>query len=277
MARLSEALATLLVSHDLRDLPHAEPLKRSAGSVTLRNVSFRYPDGQKVFADFNLHIEAGQRVGLVGHSGSGKSTLFALIQRYYDVQKGRVLVGGENVTEVTQESLRAAMTCVPQDISLFHRSILENVRYGRPDASDGEVMRAINAARCSEFINALPKGVDTIVGNRGAKLSPGQRQRIAIARAFLKDAPILLLDEATSALDTESEEAVRQALDRLMKGRTVIAIAHRLATLRNFDRIVVLQSGLIVEDGPPDALAQRKGVYRELVRCEMSRLSAHVA
>jgi ATP-binding cassette, subfamily B, bacterial len=277
MARLSEALATLLVSHDLRDLPHAEPLKRNAGSVTLRNVSFRYPDSQKVFADFNLHIEAGQRVGLVGHSGSGKSTLFALIQRYYDVQKGRVLVGGENVTEVTQESLRAAMTCVPQDISLFHRSILENVRYGRPDASDGEVMRAINAARCSEFINALPKGVDTIVGNRGAKLSPGQRQRIAIARAFLKDAPILLLDEATSALDTESEEAVRQALDRLMKGRTVIAIAHRLATLRNFDRIIVLQSGVIVEDGPPNALVRRKGVYRELVRCEMSRLSAHVA
>jgi ATP-binding cassette subfamily B protein len=203
--------------------------------------------------------------------------LFALIQRYYDVQKGRVLVGGENVTEVTQESLRAAMTCVPQDISLFHRSILENVRYGRPDASDGEVMRAINAARCSEFINALPKGVDTIVGNRGAKLSPGQRQRIAIARAFLKDAPILLLDEATSALDTESEEAVRQALDRLMKGRTVIAIAHRLATLRNFDRIIVLQSGVIVEDGPSNALVRRKGVYRELVRCEMSRLSAHVA
>ena len=277
MARLSEALATLLVSHDLGDLPHAEPLKRNSGSVTLRNVNFRYPDGQKVFANFNLLIEAGQRVGLVGHSGSGKSTLFALIQRYYDVQKGRVLVGGENVTEVTQESLRAAMTCVPQDISLFHRSILENVRYGRPDASDGEVMRAINAARCSEFINALPKGVDTIVGNRGAKLSPGQRQRIAIARAFLKDAPILLLDEATSALDTESEEAVRQALDRLMKGRTVIAIAHRLATLRNFDRIVVLQSGVIVEDGPPDALVRRKGVYRELVRCEMSRLSAHVA
>ena len=277
MARLAEALATLLVTHDLRDLPHAEPLKRNAGSVALRNVSFRYPDGQKVFADFNLHIEAGQRVGLVGHSGSGKSTLFALIQRYYDVQNGSVLVGGENVTEVTQESLRAAMTCVPQDISLFHRSILENVRYGRPDASDGDVMRAINAARCSEFINALPRGVDTIVGNRGAKLSPGQRQRIAIARAFLKDAPILLLDEATSALDTESEEAVRQALDRLMKGRTVIAIAHRLATLRNFDRIVVLQSGVIVEDGPPDTLVRRKGIYRELVRCEMSRLSAHAA
>jgi ATP-binding cassette subfamily B protein len=184
-----------------------------------------------------------------------------------------VLVGGENVADVTQQSLRAAIGSVPQDISLFHRSILENVRYGRSDASDTEVMRAIEAARCSDFINALPQGVETVVGNRGIKLSPGQRQRIAIARAFLKDAPILLLDEATSALDTESEEAVRHALDRLMRGRTVIAIAHRLSTLRSFDRIVVLQRGQIVEDGPPQALVQRKGVYRDLVRREMSRLA----
>jgi ATP-binding cassette, subfamily B, bacterial len=277
MARLAEALATLLISHDLSDHPHAESLGRNARSVTLRNVTFSYPDGQEVFADFNLHIEAGQRVGLIGHSGSGKSTLFALIQRFYDVQKGSIIVGGENITAVTQESLRAAMTSVPQDISLFHRSILENVRYSRPDASDEEVMRAIEAARCTEFINALPQGVDTIVGNRGIKFSPGQRQRIAIARAFLKDAPILLLDEATSALDIESEEAVRQALDRLMSGRTVIAIAHRLATLRNFDRIVVLQGGVIVEDGPPQALVQRKGIYRDLVRREISRLDAQAA
>lgn len=277
MARLSEALATLLISHTLSDHPEAEPLKRNSGSVTLRNVTFRYPDGQEVFSGFNLRIEAGQRVGLVGPSGSGKSTLFALIQRFYDVQKGCVFVGGENVTEVTQESLREAMTTVPQDISLFHRSILDNVRYGRPDASDEDVMRAINAARCSDFINTLPQGVATLVGNRGVKLSPGQRQRIAIARAFLKDAPILLLDEATSALDTESEEAVRQALDRLMHHRTVIAIAHRLATLRNFDRIVVLRRGLIVEDGPPQTLVQREGVYSDLVRCEMSRLLAQAA
>jgi len=277
MARLSEALATLLVSHTLSDHPEAEPLKRNSGSVTLRNVTFHYPDGQGVFADFDLHIEAGQRIGLVGPSGSGKSTLFALIQRFYDVQKGCILVGGENVAEVTQESLRAAMTSVPQDISLFHRSILENVRYGRPDASDEEVMRAINAARCSDFINAMPRGVATLVGNRGVKLSPGQRQRIAIARAFLKDAPILLLDEATSALDTESEEAVRQALDRLMRHRTVIAIAHRLATLRNFDRIVVLRAGRVIEDGTPDALMKHRGMYRDLVCREMSRLAAQAA
>ena len=277
MARLSEALATLLTSHALSDRPQAESLRRDSGSVTLRNVTFHYPDGQEVFADFNLHIEAGQRVGLVGPSGSGKSTLFALIQRFYDVQKGSLLIGGENVTEVTQESLREAITTVPQDISLFHRSILENVRYGRSDASDEEVMRAIHAARCGDFIDALPQGVATPVGNRGVKLSPGQRQRIAIARAFLKDAPILLLDEATSALDTESEEAVRQALDRLMRHRTVIAIAHRLATLRNFDRIVVLQAGRIIEDGTPEALMKHRGIYRALVRREMSRLGAQAA
>ena len=277
MARLSEALATLLISHSLSDHPQAEPLKQNSASVTLRNVSFHYPDGQEVFANFNLHIEAGQRVGLVGPSGSGKSTLFALIQQFYDVQNGCILVGGEDVTDVTQESLRAAMTSVPQDISLFHRSILENVRYGRADASDEEVMRAIDAARCSDFINALPQGVATLVGNRGVKLSPGQRQRIAIARAFLKDAPILLLDEATSALDTESEEAVRQALDRLMRHRTVIAIAHRLATLRNFDRIIVLQAGRVIEDGTPEALMKHRGIYRDLVRREMSRLAAQAA
>jgi ATP-binding cassette subfamily B protein len=277
MARLSEALATLLISHDLRDHPEAVPLKRNAGSVTFRHVGFSYPGGEKVFSDFNLHIETGQRVGLVGRSGSGKSTLFALLQRFYDVQEGSVLVGGENVMEVTQHSLRAAIASVPQDISLFHRSILENVRYGRPDASDTEVLRAIEAARCSDFINALPQGVATIVGNRGIKLSPGQRQRIAIARAFLKDAPILLLDEATSALDTDSEEAIRHALDRLMRGRTVIAIAHRLSTLRSFDRIVVLQDGQTVEDGTPNALVQHKGIYRDLVRREVSRLSAQAA
>jgi ATP-binding cassette subfamily B protein len=203
--------------------------------------------------------------------------LLALVQRFYDVARGRVLVGGEDVTEVTQDSLRAAISVVPQDISLFHRSILENVRYGRLDASDGEVMRAINDARCSEFVNALPQGVATVVGNRGVKLSPGQRQRLAIARAFLKDAPILLLDEATSALDVDSEEAVRQALDRLMRGRTVIAIAHRLSTLRNFDRIVVLEAGRILQDGPPQALLNQKGVYRDLVRREMARLAAEAA
>jgi ATP-binding cassette subfamily B protein len=277
MARLSEALATLLVSHQLSDRPQASPLKREEGSIDFKHVAFSYPDRHRVFEDFTLHIESGQRVGLVGQSGGGKSTLFALMQRFYDVQQGQVLVSGHDVRDVTQESLRAAIAVVPQDISLFHRSILENVRYGRPDATDQDVLRAIEAARCSGFINRLGQGVDTIVGSHGIKLSTGQRQRIAIARAFLKDAPILLLDEATSALDTVSEDAIRHALDRLMQGRTVVAIAHRLSTLRNFDRIVVLGGRRIIEEGPPQVLLGRKSAYRDLVRREAARLMAEAA
>jgi ATP-binding cassette subfamily B protein len=216
-------------------------------------------------------------VGLVGQSGCGKSTLFALLQRFYDVQGGRILLAGQDITRVTQESLRSAIAVVPQDISLFHRSIIENIRYGRPDASDADVRAAIVAANCDDFIEKLPEGAATIVGDRGVKLSPGQRQRIGIARAFLKDAPVLLLDEATSALDSESEEAVRQALDRLMGGRTVMAIAHRLSTLRNFDRIVVLRAGRVCEDGPPQVLVRNKGVYSNLVRREVARLEKAAA
>jgi ATP-binding cassette subfamily B protein len=274
VARLSEALGTLLVPHELRDHPEASPLKSRSADVRFENVTFRYPDGRQVFDGFSLNIEPGQRVGLVGPSGGGKSTLFALLQRFYDVQGGRILIDGQDIARVTQESLRGAIAVVPQDISLFHRSIMENIRYGRPDASDEEVMEAAVAARCTEFIDALPDGIATIVGDRGVKLSGGQRQRIAIARAFLRNAPILLLDEATSALDTESEEAIREALSRLMRGRTVIAIAHRLSTLRSFDRIVVLQSGRVVQDGPPEKLLRRDGVYRELARLSETHKAA---
>jgi ATP-binding cassette subfamily B protein len=273
VARLSEALGTLLVPHLMRDHPHATRLVRSGQTVAFENIAFCYPDGRRVFADFSLRIESSERVGLVGQSGCGKSTLFALLQRFYDLERGRIRIGGQDIARVTQESLRAAIAVVPQDISLFHRSILENVRYGRPDASDAEVMDAIAAANCGSFIDHLPDGCATIVGDRGVKLSPGQRQRIGIARAFLKDAPIVLLDEATSALDSESEEAVRQALDRLMGGRTVIAIAHRLSTLRNFDRIVVLQSGQVCEEGPPHVLLRRGGIYSHLIGREVARLS----
>jgi ATP-binding cassette subfamily B protein len=272
MARLSEALATLLVPHALRDHPKAAPLANRGASVAFDRVSFAYPDGRRVFENLTLRLQPGQRVGLVGRSGGGKSTLFALAQRFYDVEAGTIRIDGQDITRVTEESLRNAMTVVPQDISLFHRSIMENIRYGRPDASDAEVLRAMAAARC-DFVESLPQGVDTVVGDRGVKLSGGQRQRIAIARAFLKDAPILLLDEATSALDAESEEAIRAALDRLMRGRTVIAIAHRLSTLRSFDRIVVLQAGKVVQDGPPDHLMRRPGLYRELVEREVTRLA----
>jgi ATP-binding cassette subfamily B protein len=277
MARLSEALATLLIPHELRDHPEAEALVTRGADVVFDNVSFRYPDGRKVFSALNLHIESGQRVGLVGPSGSGKSTLFGLMQRFYDVQAGRILIHGQDISRVTQESVRAAISVVPQDISLLHRSVMENIRYGRPDASDAEVLEAAAAARCDEFIKTLPEGLATIVGDRGVKLSGGQRQRIAIGRAFLKDASILLLDEATSALDVESEEMIRDALERLMRGRTVVAIAHSLPTLRSFDRIVMLQDGRVVEDGDPDMLMQHDGPYRRLVMREMGRLTRKAA
>jgi ATP-binding cassette subfamily B protein len=276
VARMTEAIATLLLPHELKDHPEAEPLVRSGAAVAFNNVAFHYPGGVQVFDKFSLRIKAGQRVGLVGQSGGGKSSLFTLLQRFYDVQRGSITIDGQDISRVTQQSLREAISVVPQDISLFHRSIMENIRYGRPNATDDEVLRAAIAARC-DFIENLPEGMATIVGDRGIKVSGGQRQRIAIARAFLKDAPILLLDEATAALDSESEEAIREALSRLMRGRTVIAIAHRLATLRNFDRVVMLQGGRIIEDGPPDILVQGRGPYRELVAREMGRLASHAA
>ena len=266
LARLSEALSTLLVPHDLRDHPHAAPLLGFGASVQLQNVTFAYPGGERLFDNLHLRIEPGQRVGLVGQSGGGKSTLFALLQRLYDVERGGIFVGGQDIRRVTQDSLRAAIAVVPQDVSLFHRSVMENIRYGRPDALDAEVYNAARAARCLDFIEALPGRMGAIVGDRGMKLSGGQRQRIAIARALLKDAPLLLLDEATSALDSESEDLVRQALAGLMRGRTVIAIAHRLSTVSNFDRIVVLQGGRVIQDGAPAELLRDQGIYRDLMR-----------
>src|SRR5271155_2785177 len=276
VARMTEAIATLLLPHELKDHPEAEPLVKAGAAIAFNNVSFKYPGGLKVFDRFSLRLQPGQRVGLVGQSGGGKSSLFVLLQRFYDVQNGSITIDGQDISRVTQQSLREAISVVPQDISLFQRSIMENIRYGRPTATDDEVLRAAIAARC-DFVETLPQGMATVVGDRGTKVSGGQRQRIAIARAFLKDAPILLLDEATAALDSESEEAIREALARLMRGRTVIAIAHRLATLRHFDRVVVLKAGKIIEDGSPDRLMQGQGPYRELITQEISRLAKHVA
>jgi ATP-binding cassette subfamily B protein len=278
MARLAEAIATLLQPHDLREHPEAVPLvprrggKAFESGVVFENVSFAYPGGSKVFEDFSLRIAAGRRTGLVGPSGGGKSTVLAMLQRFRDVDRGRILIDGQNIAHITQESLRRAISFVPQDISLLHRSILDNIRYGRPEASDSEVVAAAEAARCRDFIEALPNGFATVVGERGTRLSGGQRQRIAIARALLKDSPIVLLDEATSSLDGESEELIRQALDRLMRDRTVIAIAHRLSTLRSFDRIVVLDRGRVVQDGSPEELLRRSGPYRALMESELARL-----
>jgi ATP-binding cassette subfamily B protein len=264
VAKLGEAVQVLGLPHEMQDAPDAKPLRVQQGAIAFKQVSFSYPSGQKVLNSFELDVPGGQKVGLVGRSGAGKSTIFALLQRLYDPDAGAVCIDGQDISHVTQESLRKSIAVVQQDISLFHRSLLENLRYGRPEASDEEVYAAVEAARCTEFINQLPEGFDTLVGERGMKLSGGQRQRIAIARAFLMNAPIVLLDEATSSLDTESEQSIQEALARLFKGRTVFAIAHRLSTLDSFDRIVVLDRGRIIEDGPPRRLLQTRGVYSRM-------------
>jgi ATP-binding cassette subfamily B protein len=266
IARLSEALATLLLPHELLDSASAHTLSSPRGRVEFQDVTYSYPSSsQSVLDHFSLTIEAGTRVGLVGRSGSGKSTVLALMQRLRNVPSGQIMVDGHDIADLTQSSLQDAIGVVPQDVSLFHRSVLENIRYGRPDATDSEVRAAAEAACCRQFIDALPEGYDTPVGDRGVKLSGGQRQRLAIARAFLRNAPILLLDEATSALDSESEAAVQRALNRLMQGRTVIAVAHRLSTLKEFDRIVVMQSGRILQDGTPAQLERSNGPFRDLL------------
>jgi ATP-binding cassette subfamily B protein len=277
MARLEEAIATLLVPHALRDVPAAAALRRQRGRIVFEDVRFLYPDGRQVFDGFRLRIEPGQRVALVGESGGGKSTLFALLQRFHDPQDGRILIDGQDIAAATQESLRAGIAVVPQDVGLLNRSVIDNIRYGRPEIPEDAVIAAAEAARCSDFIATMPQGFATIIGDRGVKLSGGQRQRIAIARAILKDAPILLLDEATSALDTESEAAIREALDRVMAGRTVIASAHRLSTVADFDRIVVMREGRILEDGSPEMLLARRGAYFTLVQNERRRLPDAVA
>ena len=270
---IAETLRVIGQPHEVADAPHACPLYNVDGAITFEDISFAYAEGRRVFEHFTLRIPAGQRIGVVGPSGAGKSTLVGLIQRLDDVQKGRVLIDDRCVTSVTQDSLRAAVAVVPQEISLFHRSVRENIRYGCPEASDAEVVAAAQCAYCDAFIRALPAGYDTLVGDRGIKLSGGQRQRIGIARALLKNAPILLLDEATSALDTESEEEIQRALAELMRGRTVLAVAHRLSTLSSFDRIIVLMDGRIVEDGSPLELRRKGGIFDALWRLQAEGLS----
>lgn len=249
------------------DKQDAMPLEVREGRVQFKDIGFSYSDGGAktvVFDHFNLEISAGQRVGLVGVSGSGKTTLTKLLLRLADIQEGQILVDGQNVADVTQQSLRRQIAYVPQEPLLFHRTIAENIAYGKPGATIEEIREAANAANALEFIDSLPVGFDTLTGERGVKLSGGQRQRIAIARAMLIDAPILVLDEATSALDSESEASVQEALIRLMKGRTTIVVAHRLSTVASLDRIVVLKNGKIVEDDTHANLVSAGGDYSKL-------------
>lgn len=251
---------------DVVDAPNASELILAQASVNFDKISFKHKDAKEpIFQDFTLQVKPGERIGLVGVSGSGKTTLTKLLLRFADVDAGQITISDQNIKEVTQRSLRENIAYVPQETSLFHRSIAENIAYGKLNATPAEIQRAAELANAHEFIKDLPDGYDTLVGERGIKLSGGQRQRIAIARAILKDAPILVLDEATSALDSESEALIQDALNTLMQGRTSIVIAHRLSTVASLDRIVVLEDGKIVEQGTHhQLLGKSHGVYNHL-------------
>lgn len=261
---ISQGLKTLTTPLEMLDAPHASLLRIHEGTVVFDNVTFHYSETNKIFDSLSTTIYAGQKVGLVGCSGSGKSTFVNLMLRLLDIQGGRICIDNQNIAEVTQESLRQAIALIPQDPSLFHRTIRENIRYGRPNASDAEIAQAARYAHADEFIESMPLKYDTLVGERGLTLSGGQRQRIAIARAFLKEAPILMLDEATSALDSVTEAYIQDSLTHLMQNRTTLVIAHRLSTLMHMDRILVFDKGLIVEDGTHQELLARKGLYSTL-------------
>lgn len=257
------------------DRPGAPAIRVEDGRVEFRNVTFRYGrHATPLFENFSTVIEAGERVGLVGHSGSGKTTFVKLVQRLYDVTGGEILIDGQNIADVAQASLRSKIAIVQQEPILFHRSLAENIAYGRPEASMAEIERAASLASAHDFIARLPKGYGTLVGERGVKLSGGERQRVAIARAFLADAPVLILDEATSSLDSEAEVLIQQAMERLMVGRTTIVIAHRLSTVRSLDRLLVFDRGRIVEEGDHEALVRRKdGIYRGLFELQAGGLA----
>ncbi|HEX3101038.1 MAG TPA: ABC transporter ATP-binding protein, partial [Pyrinomonadaceae bacterium] len=268
--QVNEGLKELLEPHEIVDRADARLLTIREAAIEFRSIDFAYR-GKRVFrGDFNLRIEGGEKVGLVGHSGAGKSTLVSLLLRRFDLDGGCIMIDGQSVSDITLDSLRKAIAFVPQSTSLFHRSIIENIRYGRLDASDEDVVTAAELAQADSFIRELPEGYETKVGERGVMLSGGQRQRISVARAVLRNAPILLLDEATSSLDSISESAIQGALVGLMKNKTVIAIAHRLSTLRAMDRLVIVENGCIVEDGTHEELIALHGVYASLWNSQVS-------
>lgn len=266
---VNDGMVTLSKPHTILDKPQALPLKVTRGEIKFEHVDFSYEAGKPLLNGFNLNIKPGEKVGLIGRSGAGKSTIVNLLLRFYEPQSGTISIDGQNVDSVTQESLRAQIGLVTQDTSLLHRSVRDNIIYGRPDATDAEMISAAERAEAADFIPNLSDakgrcGYDAHVGERGVKLSGGQRQRIAIARVMLKDAPILLLDEATSALDSEVEAAIQESLDKMMEGKTVIAIAHRLSTIAAMDRLIVLDKGRIIEEGSHTELLAKQGLYAKL-------------
>jgi len=264
LGKCRQALTIVSAPHDIIDIPKCKPLKVTKGRIEFDEVTFHYDEGSHLFNNKNVIIEPGQKVGLIGLSGGGKSTFANLILRIFDVESGSIMIDQQNIAEVCQKSLRENIAMIPQDISLFHRTLMENIRYGRVDATDEEVIKASKKAHCHEFISKLSQGYNSLVGERGIKLSGGQRQRIAIARAMLKNAPILILDEATSALDSLTEKLIQDGLHSLMNGRTTIVIAHRLATLSEMDRILVFDNGQIVEDGTHASLINANGHYTKM-------------
>jgi len=262
-----DMIEILAIPPEVKDATHPETSRITRGAINFNDMSFTHPESgedETLFEHFNLQIKPGEKIGLVGHSGAGKTTLVKLLLRFHDIDGGEIAIDGQDIAKITQDDLRRHIAYVPQEPLLFHRTIAENIGYGKSDASNEEIRVAAKKAYALEFIEKLPKGFDTLVGERGVKLSGGQRQRVAIARAILKDAPVLLLDEATSALDSESEGVIQAALWELMKSRTAIVIAHRLSTIQRMDRIVVLDEGVIIEEGSHAALLKQKGVYAKL-------------
>ncbi|MFP3035947.1 MAG: ABC transporter ATP-binding protein [Wolbachia sp.] len=262
--RITQALRTITAVPGIQDRPDAVDLVVKKGEITFDKVHFHYKDAKPIFEDKSIVIESGQKVGLVGYSGGGKSTFVNLILRLYDVKSGKISIDGQDIRNVTQDSLHRNIEMIPQDPSLFHRTLMENMRYGKADASDDEVIEAAKRAHVHEFISKLPQGYESLVGERGVKFSGGHRQRIAIARAILENAPILILDEATSQLDSVTESDIQKSLWELMKGKTTIVIAHRLSTLLHMDRILVFDQGKIIEDGTHQALLDKNGMYKTL-------------
>ncbi|MGN1091638.1 MAG: ABC transporter ATP-binding protein [Alphaproteobacteria bacterium] len=268
---IENALKLLSAPQEIQDIENAKDLKILKANINFEHVNFAYNARKKVFNDFTLHIKSGEKIGLVGVSGSGKTTFVSLLQRFYDINAGAILIDGQDISKVKQDSLRRQIAVIPQDTTLFHRSVFDNIAYGNPKAGKTEVINASKRAYADDFILALPNGYDSMVGERGIKLSGGQRQRIAIARAILKDAPILILDEATSALDSESEAFIQKSMRDLMNGKTVIAIAHRLSTLKEMDRIIILDKGQIIEQGTAEELLKKDGTYAHLWKIQTGK------